>query len=328
MFRREGIQALILIAVLAVLPLVFRGGYFWHLLTMFCIFGILAYSLNISHGYGGQLPFGWAAFWGLGAYASALLALRLNWPFFLTALLAFCIAGIAALIIGLISFRLKGLYFGLVNMCFGLVAYMVCLNWVSFTRGPLALYDIPLPSLNLPYFPKLTFGYGLPFYYLVAAGLVIVFLISNRIVNSRIGRAIESTRDNPELSKSLGINVLKYNMLAFCIGAAMAGFAGMFYAYYFLTIDPEMFSMHYTVVAFAMVIIGGKGTMYGPLLGALFYISAPEALRAVGEVRMIIFGFAVVLFVLYLPGGIWPVIIRGVHGCRCLGLNFRSGSNE
>jgi len=307
----ENIQFLILVCVLVAAPFLFQGSYLWHVLTLLCIFAILSYSLNISYGYAGQVSFGWCMFWGIGAYASALVALRFGWSFWLAAPIACCIASIVALLIGFIIFRASGLYFALLHMCFALVAYEVSLNWVSLTSGPMGLRGIPIPSLDLPILPEIYFRPGgLSFYYLALTGLLLVIFFTQRLVASPLGRAISSIRENPELASSLGVNVFKYNLTAFCIGAFFAGLGGVFYSYYFRAIDPQIMRMHYVMAAFVMVIIGGKGTLYGPLLGTAFYVLLPEFLRMAGTVRYLVFGIMLILCVIFLPGGIWPVIVR------------------
>lgn len=309
-------QFLLVVGLLVVAPLVLRGTYWHHVLILFCIFGILAYSLNISYGYAGQLSFGWSSYWGVGAYASALMALNWGWPFWVTMPLACVVACIAGFVSALVCFRAKGIYYSLIQTCVALVTYVIVLNWMSLTKGPFGLTGIPLPSLKLPFLPAITFVSGLSFYYLAMIGLLIVFFVSQQLEYSPLGRAIIALRENPALAQSIGVNLYKHDMVAFCMGAFFAGLAGAFYAHYFTTIDPSITVMHYTVITFLMVIVGGKGTLYGPMVGALFYAFLPEILRVTGTTRYIYFGLILIVFVIFLPGGTYPAVASSFKRLR------------
>ncbi len=303
--RRAGLGALIALAVTA--PLGLAGPYYLHILIMAGIFAILALSLNLLLGYTGQLSLGHAAFFGIGAYTSALLTLRLEWsvwPALAAATLAAALAGWA---IGRLALKLRGAYFVLVTISFAGVISLVSVNWMELTNGPLGLPGIPPPTLG-PWSLR-----SKPAYYcLVLVAVALVWLVCWRLVDSRIGRAFVALRENEPLAESVGIDVTRYLVLAAVVSAAMAGLAGGLYAHYTRFVSPEVFLFSYTVTMVIMVVAGGKGTLAGPLVGALLFTVLPEALREATswQWQMLAYGVILVLIVFFLPRGIVPTLFK------------------
>jgi branched-chain amino acid transport system permease protein len=317
--------AVALLALLALLPLAVSNQYILFTLTSAGIFIIAAMSLNLLLGYAGQLSLGHVAFFGIGAYVSALFSLGFEFyygaddplivpaqPVWLAFTLAVIIAGIFGWIIGKLAFRVRGAYFVILTIGFAQVSRMVALNWVSLTNGPMALNNIPPLSIWLP-------GYGVtplygrvPNYYLVLIVGVLAYWIIARVVHSRVGRALVALRENESLARSVGIKVTRYLVAATVVSAAMAGGSGAIYAHYVRVIDPDVFLFIYTVTMVIMVMTGGKGTLLGPIVGGLIFGIIPELVRQIvrPELQWILYGVAMILIVMYLPKGIVPALLN------------------
>lgn len=300
-------RALVVASALALLtaPVWLASPYHLHVLIMAGIFAILALSLNLLLGYTGQLSLGHAAFFGIGAYTSALLALKLEWSFWLALPSAAVAAGLAGWAIGRLALKLRGAYFVLVTISFAGVISLVSINWMELTNGPLGLPGVPPPELG-PWSLRTKTAY----YYLVLAAAALAYLVCRRLVYSRIGRALVALRENEPLAESVGIDGTRYLVLAAVVSAALAGVAGSLYAHYTRFVSPEVFLFTYTVTMVIMVIAGGKGTLVGPVIGALLFTALPEALREAmaWQWQMLAYGVVLVVLVFFLPRGIVPAI--------------------
>ena len=301
--RRVGGGLLALSAL--TLPLWLPSAYHLHVAIMAGIFGVLALSLNLLLGYTGQLSLGHAAFFGIGAYTSALLTLTLEWSFWPALAAAIALAGAAGWFIGRLSLKLRGAYFVLVTISFAGVISLVSVNWIELTNGPLGLPGVPAPELG-PWSLRTKTAY----YYLVLAAVALSYVVSRRLVDSRIGRAFVALRENEALAESIGVDVTHYLVLAAVVSAAMAGLGGSLYAHYTRFVSPEVFLFSYTVTMVIMVVAGGKGTLAGPLVGAVLFTALPEALRAATswQWQMLAYGVLLVLLVVFMPRGIVPHI--------------------
>jgi branched-chain amino acid transport system permease protein len=301
--RRAGGFALALAAL--TLPLWLQSAYHLHVAIMAAIFGVLALSLNLLLGYTGQLSLGHAGFFGIGAYTSALLTLKLEWSFWPALAAAIALTAAAGWLIGRLSLKLRGAYFVLVTISFAGVVSLVSVNWIELTNGPLGLPGVPAPEL---------LGWSLrtktAYYYLVLAALALSYLVCARLVRSRIGRAMVALRENEPLAESIGVEVTHYLVLAAVVSAAMAGLGGSLYAHYTRFVSPEVFLFTYTVTMVIMVVAGGKGTLAGPIVGAVLFTALPETLRAVTswQWQMLAYGVLLVLLVFFLPRGIVPAL--------------------
>jgi len=298
----------ILLALAALtLPLWIANAYFLHIVIMAGVFGILALSLNLLLGYTGQLSLGHAAFFGIGAYTSALLSVRWEWSFWLALPAAVLAAGIAGWAIGRLALKLRGAYFVLVTISFAGVIALVSINWMDLTNGPLGLPGVPAPELG-PWSLRTKSAY----YYLVLAAVALAYEVCRRLVHSRIGRAFVALRENESLAESVGVDGTRYLVLAAVVSAGLAGLAGSLYAHYTRFVSPEVFLFTYTVTMVIMVVAGGKGTLAGPLVGAVLFTILPEALRAATswQWQMLAYGVILVVLVFFLPRGIVPTFFR------------------
>ncbi|HET9714895.1 MAG TPA: branched-chain amino acid ABC transporter permease [Pseudolabrys sp.] len=313
----------LLVAFMAVFPLWLNDFYLLHILITTGIFIIAAMSLNLLLGYTGQLSLGHVAFFGIGAYTSALVSLGFQVhllpdftigldpkPVWFAILTAVLIAGLTGYAIGKLSFRVRGAYFVIVSISFAEVVRLVAVNWVELTQGPMALNNIPALRLSLGFF-ELSFLRKPAFYLLVLGTIVVCYVLIARLVNSRAGRAMIALRENESLATSIGIDVTRYLVLATVVSAAIAGMAGALYAHYIRIVDPDIFLFIYTVTMVIMVVTGGKGTLAGPVVGGALFGFVPEILRGMEiqpEIQWIIYGVLMVLVVYFLPRGIVPAI--------------------
>ena len=320
--RRIG--AFAFVAFMATLPLWMTDQYFLHILIMTGIFTIAAMSLNLLLGYTGQLSLGHVAFFGIGAYASALTSLGFDLelgaytlvvnpkPAVLGFGLAILVAGLCGYLIGRLSFKVRGAYFVIVTISFAEVTRLVALNWIDLTQGPLALSSIPPLTLGFPGVGYNTLWSKFTNYYVVLSVAIISYIIIRRLVGSRIGRAMIALKENESLAISVGIDVTRYLVLAAVISAAMAGAAGSLYAHYVKIIDPDVFLFIYTVTMVIMVVTGGKGTLAGPVVGGLIFGILPVILRDYfrPEMQWILYGAFMIIIVFVLPQGIVPAVER------------------
>ena len=313
-----------LLGALLSVPWWVTDQYYLHIIITTGIFIVGAMSLNLLLGFTGQLSLGHVAFFGIGAYTSALTALGFDIPVFwgdgrivhtpwhpaVGVLLGTVLAGACGWVVGRLSFKIRGAYFVIVTISFAEVVRLVALNWVDLTQGPLALSNIPPLGYNFPLLGENVFWSKLPNYYLVLALAVVAYVLIRRVVQSRMGRAMIALRENESLATSVGIDVTRYLVFAAVMSAALAGAAGSLYAHYIRIIDPDIFLFIYTVTMVIMVVTGGKGTLAGPIVGGVIFGVLPVGLRAVAapEVQWVVYGIVMVLIVFFLPRGVVPAV--------------------
>lgn len=296
-----------LMALAALLPLVVRDQYVLHIAIMVLFYAVLASSLNLVVGYVGEFSLGHTAFLGTGAYAAAILSTQYGWPMWATVPAAGLLAAVVGVVIGGITLRLQGPFFVIVTLSFAEVLRLVADNWIALTNGPMGIAGVPQPEWlaeagNLG---------AKQFYYGIAWVLLALTLyLSFRFVYSNAGRAAVAVRENRYVAQSIGIRPLSYSMLALVLGALLSGMAGGFYAHYISFVGPEVFRFAFMVSMIIMVLIGGKGTLVGPLIGALLVTFLEEYLREAKELRLSIFGLAVIAIVLFLPRGLMGFVVQ------------------
>ncbi|MCK8787309.1 branched-chain amino acid ABC transporter permease [Roseomonas sp. NAR14] len=312
------------LALLAAVPILLPDPYTLSVLASAGIFIIGAISLNLLLGYTGQLSLGHAAFFGLGAYASALTTLGFDigigfgqritlapQPVWFGFLAGIVVPALFGWLLGRLAFRVRGAYFVIITICFAQVLRLLTLNWVELTQGPMALSGIPALSL---WWPGLDAPIALfrkdQIYWLVLAVAAVAFLLVRQVVRSRIGRALVALRENETLARSVGIRVTHYLVIATVISAGIAGAAGSLFAHSVRIVDPDVFLFIYTVTMVIMVVTGGKGTLWGPVVGGLLFGPLPDLLRgsAPPEAQWIAYGVAMILIVMFLPRGIVPAV--------------------
>ena len=290
---------------IAVLPLVFPDAY-WRTNLIVCALNVmLAIGLDFVLGYAGQLNLGQSAFYGLGAYASTLLIMRLGLPFWVAFAAAVAFAGLAGIVLALFAMRLRGHYLAIASLGFAVITYQILLNWISLTQGPLGIYAIPPPpTLALPGLPPIGFRNLANLFYLVAGFALLSYLLLDQLIRSPIGETLTAIREDEVSAAALGINCAAWKVFAFGVGSAVAGAAGCFYAAFVGTLVPDAFFITESFTILAMVVVGGTGTLIGPVWGAILLTVLPELLRGIGDLRLVVYGVALTLVVLFIPGGL------------------------
>ena len=296
---------LALLLVLLVLPHLFTMDYYLHIFVMSEIYAVLALSLALIVGFSGQVSLGHAAFYGIGAYVSAILSTKFGIPFWGTFWASGAAAALVSWAIGKLVLRLRGHVLAITTAFFCVLVNVIMVNWIPVTNGPMGIAGVPRPSpINLLGL-NIVFEARMHYYYLGLVFVAIVAAFFYRITTSRLGDNLIGVRENEELAESLGIDTMKNKVFAFTVGGMLAGFAGSFYAHYILFISPVTFTITESINILVMVIFGGMSTMLGPILGAIALTVLPEFLRMAGALRLVIYGVALICFIIWLPQGVW-----------------------
>jgi len=275
---RAGWPALAGIVLLIAIPLMVTDRYVLYVLNISMIFAILAIGQNIITGWCGMLTLGHAAFFGVGAYTSGLLAVDHGWPFLACFAAAGLAAGLAGALLSLPCLRVRSDFLSLITIAFAQMFFVVVNNWTELTRGPMGLPRIPRMEV---------FGWTArteaEIFWVIGGVLAIVMFAVHRLVSGPIGRAWEAVRDDENAARALGINVTHAKVQAFTIGCVLAGFAGSLYAHTLRIVAPEMFFLEESLIIMQMAILGGLASLPGSLLGAALMVGIPEALRSGNE---------------------------------------------
>ena len=292
-------MATLLLLALVALPAVQHSPYLFRVLTTVLIWSILALGQNVITGFCGQLSFGQAAFYGIGAYTSALLTMSFDLPYPLALLAAAGLSGIAGVVVGYPAVRIGGDYLFLVTIGFAEIIREVFLNWDDLTGGAIGLPAIP---------PITLFGFTLEsnvHYYYLSLGLLAVIVVAlTRLLDSDVGRCFKAIREDELAARAVGINVTFYKLLAFGIGAALGGVAGSLIAHFLAYVGPDMFTNWESTVVFAIVLVGGLGSIPGTILGAVLIIGTFESIRGLIDYRLYVAGVLLVGTVLIKPSGL------------------------
>lgn len=280
--------------------------YLIHLAILIGIYGILGLSLNLVVGYTGLLSVTQAAFYGLGAYATAVLLTTTGLSFFVAVLLAVLLTSILALLIGFVLSRFRGDYYALGSFGFNIIIYSIFLNWQSVTRGPLGI-----PGISRPAIFGLNFSDNLPFLILTIIITILVYLFCRFIVNSSFGRVLKAIREDEQALQVFGYRTAYYKLMIFVISAGLAAVAGALFSSYITFIDPSSFVLFESIFILAIIILGGLANLRGSLLGAFCLILLPELLRFVGfpsdvaaQMRQVVYGLILIILMLYRPQGL------------------------
>ena len=284
--------------------------YILHVLIFTALFAALALSYDLVVGHVGSLSLAHPAFFGVGAYTAAILATTAGWPFVADLGAAVLAAAVVAALVGVPLFRLTEHAFAVGTLGLGLVASIVANNWVEVTRGPLCITGIPKPALGALAITTLP-----AYYWLALAALAAVMLLYRGLTTFRLGRAFHAVRDNEPLAGAAGIDPLKYRLLAFTLGAAVAGGVGALYAHYLSVMCPEEMTIGLTVNLLVIVFLGGVGSLRGVLVGAVLFTALPEVLRLAPTWRLVIYGALLLLVVVRSPEGI-ESLLRRLIGAR------------
>lgn len=298
-FILPGIILLILLLVPAV-----ASEYIVYVAVLAMLYAMLTGSYDLTTGYAGPLTFCHGAFYGIGAYASALLTLKASIPFWL----AFPISGIMvfifAFIIGYPALKLKGHYFAVTTFFFGYFVYLVLLNSTSLTGGPMGLRGINAPES----FFGLNFASLQGSYYLILFFAVLFLGFLYFLVHSGFGRMLVAIRENEDLAEATGINTALFKVLAFSLGAAIAGLTGSLFAHFFRLLHPTTFAWMTSEMIVIMALVGGIGTLIGPIIGAFIVTFILEIMRFAPEYRYIIWSLALIIILIIEPAGLMGIV--------------------
>lgn len=304
------------VALALLFPWLLKGdSYAIHLLIIGCLYAVLALALNFQLGSANIPNFATGASYGIGAYASALLAIHFGVSFWVGLLVAAAVATVFGFLLGLPSMRTRDSYQALVTIAFGIVVHQLLTNF-EWTGGANGLVGIPAPTFFGHSFadPIELFGYSLPsqgnFYYVAVALLGISILSAQRLHASRVGLAWNALRDDEIAARACGINVTWFKVQAFAVDAFLAGFAGTVYAFYVSFISPDNFTFLVSVTIMTMVIAGGMDNTLGVIVGAFLLTMLPEKLRAFSDYRILFYGLVVIAFLIIRPRGIFPQRVR------------------
>jgi branched-chain amino acid transport system permease protein len=310
-----------LVLLFGVIPLI-SSSYMLYILNTIGIYTIAAIGLNLLIGFTGQISLGHGAFFGVGAYAGAILATKIGLPFWLAVPGAGFVTALVGMIFGIPSLRLKHLYLTIATLAGQFIIEYVFVNWEGLTGGA---QGIVVKRASL-------FGIGLKddrtFYYVIFICFVVMAWIAVNLVRTRYGRAFVAIRDNDRAAEGMGIPIFRYKLLSFAISSFYAGFAGALFAYYMMSITPEPFNLWLSIEFIAMIIIGGLGKIHGSVFGAIFIVALNEILSnltqflmnlgvsagaaiTIAPLREFVFGLAIVLFIIFEPKGLaelWRIV--------------------
>ena len=305
-----GARLAIAAAALALLPLAVKSDFVLTILVFSFLLGMLAVSFNLIFGYTGQLSMFHAAAFGISAYATYLSMTRWGTSFWTGMLLAAALVLVLSVIVGTLCFRfrLKEFYFAVVTLAFSEMARLVVLNWNSVTNGTLGIILQDKPNIWLPGQGVVKLEGTLMWYYVSLAALALTVIVCLRLVNSWMGRCFAAIRLNDELGDTLGINVFRYKLAAFAVGNIIAAIAGGLYAFYLGSIEPGFLSIDQSLAIVAMVLLGGRGAVAAPVIGALVLTALPHMIHLGAELRSIVYGSILILTILLMPQGIYGTL--------------------
>lgn len=297
----EGKAGWIVLALVAMLfPLIAQNNYLISVATQAFIMAIAALGLNLITGYTGQFNLAHGAFMAVGAYTVGILTVDHQVPFWIAFVLAGAMTAVLGFFVGILSLRLKGHYFAIFTLCVSYIMFLLIEKWESLTHGPVGIMGIPAPAGAGP----LQFGTPLSQYYLVLAFLALGIWIMARIVHSLLGRSFMAVRNSDALAEALGVDLMRTKTLSFVLSVIYAGFAGALYAGQVRFLGPDLASVDVTFDLIMFVLVGGIGTLLGPLLGTVLVTWLTQSLQFLQDYRMVVFGPVLIALIIFLPDGI------------------------
>jgi branched-chain amino acid transport system permease protein len=300
MSKIQRIFILVLILFAIAFPLISNNDYFIHVMTLSFIWMIGVYGLNLLAGYTGYLSLAHAGFFAIGAYSLGLLTVKAEMNFWPALFLSLVITGVIGFFAGLISLRTKEHFFAIYTLCVGYIIYLIIDKWDSLTEGVRGLIGIPAPANIGP----LSFETLQSHYYLVLFFLLLVVLIMYRIVHSLSGRTYIAIRNSEDLAQTIGISTMKNKLTVFVISTVIAGLSGALYASFVRFIGPDIGSIAIVFDFLTYLLVGGIGTLSGPIVGTLLIVVLSQRLQFLQDYRMLVFGPVLTLLIIFYPRGI------------------------
>lgn len=289
-----------------VLPLIVPNEYYLQILTQGYVFAILACGLNVILGFAGQLSLAHAGFFGIGAYTVALLGTKAGVAFWFGLPAGIVLTAACGHAVGSICLRSKGHYFAIFTLAVGLILHLVIQKWESLTHGHVGVIGIPGPGPIGP----VSFDSGLARSYLALAFLALTLVATSRLLRSPVGRTLMAVRESEPLAAAVGLDVMAAKRLAFTVSAALAGLAGGLYAGFIGFLGPESSNVEVTFNSLLYVMVGGMGSLSGPVAGTFIVYGLSQVLQVLQEYQMVIFGLGLVLLILFMPSGL-AGLLRG-----------------
>lgn len=310
--------------VVFIFPLMLDNSFFITKATFAGIFAIVAIGLGLLMGFAGQISLGQAAFYGVGAYSTAVLTTQYGFSPWLSLLFSLVIPAVIALVIGLTMSRLQGYYLAMATLAFGIVVHTLLVEMKTVTHGASGLYGIP--QLNLF---GLQIVQGLPYYYFVWSIVLLVIAISLNIIHSRVGRALRSIHDSEVAASAMGVDTSRYKMQVFVISAIFAGLAGWLFAHMSYSISPSSFHLDTSIFFLTMVVLGGSVSIWGAVFGAILLSGIGLLVSVLGEhvtfltsdFEQVLYGLILVLIVIFLPEGVFPTLVKKISPVLSRSLN-------
>jgi len=298
--------------LVVLIPLLTRSNYWIYMFTLVGIYIILVASLDLLYGYTGLVSLGHGAAFGIGAYACGILQVKVGYSFLPAILGGTLFSCVFSAIIGWPMLRIQGRpYFAMGTLAMGIMVTIVIHNWDSLTGG-VSLAGIPLPPTVHFLGWTVDFSSKRPYYYLVFFVVFLSIFFIRRLNRSRVGRAFQSIRENPDLAEALGVNILRYKLISYVIASTMAAFAGGLYACYMGSIEPEIAGGHMSFELLVMIVVGGARTIMGEVLGPLLLWFLPEFLEAAQAYRPLFYGLVLLIVIILMPSGIAGKV-RSLH---------------
>jgi branched-chain amino acid transport system permease protein len=285
------------LAVAVAAPLFLTTGFQLRLLSLICIYAILSMGFNLLYGYAGQIAMGHQGFFAIAAYAYALLQLKAGLSPLAALPASLVICAIVALVIGVPLLRLRTHYLAMATLCFGLVISGVANRWIDVTGGTGGLL---IPSITIG---EKTMD-RMALYYVIVAATALVLALQNFIVSSHLGRSLQAIRDDDKAAAALGVNVAAQKLRVFVLSAVLAGVAGVGFAVVSRQVSPSMGEFPILVSMLTIAVVGGLGTRYGPILGSIVVVLAPQFLTRFGELETLVYGLCLLLFLIFMPHGL------------------------
>ena len=296
--RQRLAYAAILVIVIAA-GLLVTNAYYLQVLTFIGIHTLLALGLNMLMGYAGQISLGHAAFYGIGAYTTAIFTVHLGFSPWLALPAAILIAMAVAYIVGVPTLKLSGYYLGMGTLGFGMIVNILFREWSSVTGGASGFVGIPPLSLG-----PISFAEGRNYFYLVWGLVLLSLIICHRIIDSRVGRGLRAIHDGEKAAAAVGVNTSRLKLQVFILSAAFTALAGFLYAHLVYFISPGSFGFLASIRMVTMVVIGGMASIWGSLLGASLLTLLPEWLHSFSEFEMMVYGLILMSVMIFLPRGL------------------------
>jgi len=310
MEKKNKIYLLIYAFIILILPIFLSNNYYLMVLNVAALNIIVVIGLNLLTGYAGQISLGHAAFFGLGAYLSAIFTAAFHFPVWPTMMIAMFITGIVAYVIAIPTLKLEGHYLVMATLGFNVIVYIIMIQLDSVTGGPSGFAGIPRLQIG-----GFIFNSDRRIYYLFWAVSFGVLLLSLNLIRSRVGRALAALSHNEIAAKCSGIDTETYKINIFVISAVLTSLAGSLYAHYITFISPGTFSIFYSIQVVTMVLVGGMGSLWGSIFGAVLLTLLPEFLHSVKEYNVLIYGLVLMVIMVFFPQGLFPGILE-VFGQR------------